>query len=77
LPGTVLITRFLAAEQRLAKQRAVLTTAREEQMRSSEIALRELHTDLIRMAIDDTGCRRVPAAPVPGGQAAWVVGGSR
>jgi len=42
-----------------------LTITREEQQRNSEIALRQLHTDLIKMAITDPELREVwpPIAP--------------
>ncbi|MBB4778840.1 hypothetical protein F4557_007258 [Actinomadura catellatispora] len=39
--------------------------AQEEQARSSEVAMRELHTDLIKMAIEDSELRSVWPAPAP------------
>jgi hypothetical protein len=49
----------------LANQRQELTLALEEQRRSSEIALRALHVDLIKMAIEDGELAEVwpPLAP--------------
>ncbi|WP_326823730.1 DUF6082 family protein [Streptosporangium sp. NBC_01756] len=54
----IALTLFLQGRE-LRNQREELTIAREEQQRSSEIALRELHTGLIRMAIDDPELRQV------------------
>ncbi|GII75729.1 hypothetical protein Sru01_07110 [Sphaerisporangium rufum] len=54
----IALTLFLQGRE-LRNQREELAIAREEQMRSSEIALRELHTDLIRMAIEDPELRQV------------------
>lgn len=54
----IALTLFLQGRE-LGNQREELTIAREEQQRSSEIALRELHTALIRMAIDDAELRQV------------------
>ncbi|ACZ88961.1 hypothetical protein Aros01_05218 [Streptosporangium roseum] len=54
----IALTLFLQGRE-LRNQREELTIAREEQQRSSEIALRELHTSLIRMAIDDPELRQV------------------
>jgi hypothetical protein len=50
----------------LGNQREELTLARREQARSSEIALRELHTDLIKMAIEDSELRSVWPSPSTG-----------
>ncbi|MER7541810.1 DUF6082 family protein [Spirillospora sp. NPDC127506] len=57
---------LLLQGRELRYQREELAIAREEQERSSEIALRELHTDLIKMAIDDSELRSVWPAPSPG-----------
>ncbi|MFC6081515.1 DUF6082 family protein [Sphaerisporangium aureirubrum] len=54
----IAVTLFLQSRD-LRNQREELAIAREEQIRSGEIALRELHTDLIRMAIDDPELRQV------------------
>ncbi|WP_433239316.1 DUF6082 family protein [Streptosporangium sp. CA-135522] len=54
----IALTLFLQGRE-LRNQREELTIAREEQQRSSEIALHELHTNLIRMAIDDPELRQV------------------
>ncbi|GAB3981387.1 hypothetical protein GCM10029978_082110 [Actinoallomurus acanthiterrae] len=58
------MTLFLQGRE-LQNQREELAITREEQQRSSEIALRQLHTDLIKMAIDDRELREVwpPLAP--------------
>ncbi|MCT9931569.1 DUF6082 family protein [Planotetraspora sp. A-T 1434] len=61
----IALTLFLQGRE-LRNQREELTIAREEQLRSSEIALRELHTDLIRMAIDDPELRQVWPEMAPG-----------
>lgn len=60
----IAVTLFLQGRE-LQNQREELTIAREEQRRTSEIALRQLHTDLIKMAIDDRELREVwpPIAP--------------
>jgi len=60
----IAITLFLQGRE-LQNQRDELTITREEQQRSSEIALRQLHTDLIKMAISDHELREVwpPIAP--------------
>ncbi|MGI5326682.1 DUF6082 family protein [Actinomadura nitritigenes] len=57
---------LLMQGRELRNQREELTIAREEQQRSSELAMRELHTDLIKMAIDDPELRSVWPAPAPG-----------
>ncbi|MET8154870.1 DUF6082 family protein [Sphaerisporangium sp. NPDC005289] len=57
---------LLLQNRELRNQRDELAIAREEQMRSSEIALRELHTGLIRMAIDDPELRQVWPEMAPG-----------
>ncbi|TDD89510.1 hypothetical protein E1293_04690 [Actinomadura darangshiensis] len=49
-------------------KREELTIAQEEQARSSELAMRELHTDLIKMAIEDSELRSVWPAPSPGAE---------
>jgi len=54
----IALTLFLQGRQ-LQNQREELTITREEQQRSSEIALRQLHTDLIKMAISDRELRQV------------------
>ncbi|GAA2087687.1 DUF6082 family protein [Actinomadura alba] len=61
----ITLTLFLQRRE-LHNQREELTIAREEQQRSSEIALRQLHTDLIKMAIDDPELREVWPQLVPG-----------
>ncbi|MFB9839544.1 DUF6082 family protein [Actinoallomurus acaciae] len=60
----IALTLFLQARD-LQNQREELTVTREEQQRNSEIALRQLHIDLIKMAIDDRELREVwpPIAP--------------
>ncbi len=60
----IAVTLFLQGRE-LQNQREELTITREEQQRSSEIALRQLHTDLIKMAITDPELREVwpPIAP--------------
>lgn len=60
----IALTLFLQRRE-LQNQREELSITREEQQRSSEIALRQLHTDLIKMAIDDRELREVwpPIAP--------------
>jgi len=57
---------LLLQGRELRNQREELTIAQEEQARSSELALRELHTDLIKMAIEDSELRSVWPAPSPG-----------
>ncbi|URM99341.1 DUF6082 family protein [Actinomadura madurae] len=57
---------LLMQGRELRNQREELTIAREEQQRSSELAMRELHTELIKMAIDDPELRSVWPAPAPG-----------
>jgi hypothetical protein len=49
----------------LQNQREELTIAMDEQQRTGEVALRQLHTDLIKMAIEDPELREVwpPIAP--------------
>ncbi|MBI3688632.1 MAG: hypothetical protein HY241_15100 [Actinobacteria bacterium] len=49
---------FLQSRE-LQNQRDELAISREEQQRSGEIAIRQLHTDLIKMAIGDRGLRQV------------------
>ena len=58
------LTLFLQRRE-LQNQRAELTIAMDEQQRTSEVALRQLHTDLIKMAIEDPDLREVwpPIAP--------------
>jgi hypothetical protein len=60
----IALTLFLQGRE-LQNQREELTITREEQQRNSEIALRQLHTDLIKMAISDRELREVwpPIAP--------------
>jgi hypothetical protein len=60
----ITITLFLQRRE-LHNQREQLAIARDEQQRGSEIALRQLHTDLIKMAIEDPELRGVwpPIAP--------------
>ncbi len=60
----IALTLFLQGRE-LQNQREELTITREEQQRSSEIAMRQLHTDLIKMAISDRELREVwpPIAP--------------
>jgi hypothetical protein len=60
----IALTLFLQGRE-LQNQREELTISREEQQRSSEIAMRQLHTDLIKMAITDRELREVwpPIAP--------------
>ncbi|MFC3995200.1 DUF6082 family protein [Nocardiopsis sediminis] len=48
----ITITLFLQ-QRDLRNQRAQLNVALEDQRRGSEIALRQIHTDIIKMAIDD------------------------
>ena len=54
----IAVTLFLQGRE-LQNQREELTITREEQQRSGEIAIRQLHTDLIKMAIDDRELREV------------------
>ena len=60
----IAVTLFLQGRE-LQNQREELAITRQEQQRSSEIALRQLHTDLIKMAIADRELREVwpPIAP--------------
>ncbi|WP_329252373.1 DUF6082 family protein [Actinoallomurus sp. NBC_01490] len=60
----IALTLFLQARD-LQNQREELAITREEQQRNSEVALRQLHTDLIKMAISDRELREVwpPIAP--------------
>jgi hypothetical protein len=57
---------LLLQGRELRNQREELSIARDEQARSSELALRELHNDLIKMAIDDSELRSVWPAPSHG-----------
>ena len=60
----IALTLFLQTRD-LQNQREELAITREEQQRNSEVALRQLHTDLIKMAISDRELREVwpPIAP--------------
>jgi hypothetical protein len=60
----IALTLFLQGRE-LQNQREELTITREEQQRSGEIAIRQLHTDLVKMAIVDRELREVwpPIAP--------------
>jgi uncharacterized protein DUF6082 len=60
----IALTFFLQTRD-LQNQREELAITREEQQRNSEVALRQLHTDLIKMAISDRELREVwpPIAP--------------
>ncbi|WP_378015322.1 DUF6082 family protein [Actinoplanes siamensis] len=60
----IAVTLFLQSRD-LQNQREELAMTREEQQRSGEIALRQLHTDLVKMAITDPELREVwpPMAP--------------
>lgn len=60
----IALTLFLQSRE-LQNQREELAITREEQQRTSEVALRQLHTDLIKMAIHDPELREVwpPIAP--------------
>lgn len=60
----IALTLFLQSRE-LQNQREELAITREEQQRNSEVALRQLHTDLIKMAISDRELREVwpPIAP--------------
>jgi hypothetical protein len=60
----IALTLFLQSRE-LQNQRVELAITREEQQRNSEVALRQLHTDLIKMAISDRELREVwpPIAP--------------
>jgi uncharacterized protein DUF6082 len=60
----IALTLFLQSRE-LRNQREELVITREEQQRNSEVALRQLHTDLIKMAISDRELRKVwpPIAP--------------
>lgn len=60
----IALTLFFQARD-LQHQREELAITREEQQRNSEVALRQLHTDLIKMAISDRELREVwpPIAP--------------
>ena len=59
---------LLMQGRELRNQCEELMIAQEEQARGSELALRELHTDLIKMAIEDSELRSVWPAPSPGEQ---------
>jgi hypothetical protein len=61
----IALTLFLQRRE-LHNQREELSIALEDQQRSSEIALRQLHTDLIKMAIDDPELRAVWPQLAPG-----------
>jgi hypothetical protein len=61
----ITLTLFLQRRE-LQNQREELSIALEEQQRGSEIALRQLHTDLIKMAIDDPELRDVWPQLAPG-----------
>lgn len=60
----IALTLFLQARD-IQQQREERAITREEQQRNSEVALRQLHTDLIKMAISDRELREVwpPIAP--------------
>ncbi len=60
----IALTLFLQSRE-LENQREELTITREEQQRNSEITLRQVHTDLIKMAIEDRELRGIwpPVAP--------------
>jgi hypothetical protein len=60
----ITLTLFLQRWE-LQNQREELTIALDEQQRTSEVALRQLHTDLIKMAIEDPELREVwpPISP--------------
>ena len=60
----IALTLFLQSRE-LQNQREELAITREEQQRNSEVSLRQLHTDLIKMAISDRELREVwpPIAP--------------
>lgn len=59
---------LLMQGRELGNQREELAIARQEQARSSELAMRQLHNDLIKMAIEDSELRSVWPAPAPGHQ---------
>jgi len=61
----IAVTLFLQRRE-LKNQREEIAIAREEQMRSSEIVMRQLHTDVIKMAIDDAELRSVWPQMTPG-----------
>lgn len=44
---------LLIQQRELQNQHAEISIARDEQARASEVVMRQLHTDLIKMAIDD------------------------
>lgn len=46
---------LLPQQRELANQREELTLVRQEQQRNSEISLRQLHMDIVKMAINDRG----------------------
>jgi hypothetical protein len=54
----IVLTLFLQGRE-LQNQREELTLIRDEQQRGGEIAIRQLHTDLIKMAIADHELRQV------------------
>lgn len=60
----IAVTLFLQGRE-LQNQREELTITREDQQRGGEIAIRQLHNDLIKMAIADPELRQVwpPLAP--------------
>jgi uncharacterized protein DUF6082 len=61
----ITLTLFLQRSE-LKNQREELGITREEQQRSSEISLRQLHTDLIKMAINDPELLEVWPQLAPG-----------
>lgn len=60
----IAITLFQRAD--LGNQREELRITRDEQQRSSEIALRQLHNDIVKMAIQDPELRSVWPQLLPG-----------
>lgn len=61
----IALTLFLQRRE-LQNQREELSIARDEQQRNSEVALRQLHTDLIKMAIEDPELLEVWPQIAPG-----------
>jgi hypothetical protein len=61
----ITLTLFLQRRE-LQNQRAELAMAMDEQQRTSEVALRQLHTDLVKMAIEDPELREVWPQIAPG-----------
>ncbi|MEU8800793.1 DUF6082 family protein [Spirillospora sp. NPDC048819] len=60
-----IIAALMMQGRELRNQREELRIVQEEQLRNSELAMRELHTDLIKTAIEDSERLSVWSAPAP------------